>query len=194
MLHLWAYHYVSVKSLSRVRLFVTPWTVAHQAPLSNGIFQARVLEWDAISFSRGSSRSRDWTWVSHIAGRRFTIWATTEVHHVCCYLCPYKPKKEPPLMNTGILTVLTKPNAFRIQARGRNEWITLVDPRELGNACISKVVAHRHHFIWKLLRELVRLPAPDFKIFRNLSAFNKLLWTLNVPIIQFKKHKPNKHL
>ena len=35
----------------------------------HGILQARVLEWVAISFSRGSSR----TWVSHIAGRRFTI-------------------------------------------------------------------------------------------------------------------------
>ena len=37
----------------------------------HGIFQARVLEWVAISFSRGSSRLRDWTQVSHIAGRRF---------------------------------------------------------------------------------------------------------------------------
>ena len=43
-----------MKRLSRVRLFVTPWTVAYQAPLSvHGIFQARVLEWVAISFSRG---------------------------------------------------------------------------------------------------------------------------------------------
>ena len=30
--------------LSRVRLFVTPWTVAHQAPLTMGFFQARILE------------------------------------------------------------------------------------------------------------------------------------------------------
>ena len=44
----------------------------------HGIFQARVLEWVAISFSRGSSQPRDWTWVSHIAVRRFTIWATRE--------------------------------------------------------------------------------------------------------------------
>ena len=43
-----------------------------------GIFQARVLEWVAISFSRGSSWPRDWTQVSHIAGRLFTIWATRE--------------------------------------------------------------------------------------------------------------------
>ena len=42
----------------------------------HGIFQARVLEWVAISFSRGSSQPRDQTWVSHTAGRHFTIWAT----------------------------------------------------------------------------------------------------------------------
>ena len=39
----------------------------------HGIFQARVLEWIAISFSRGSSRPRNRTWVSRIAGRRFTV-------------------------------------------------------------------------------------------------------------------------
>ena len=44
----------------------------------HGIFQARVLEWAAISFSKESSRPRDWTWVSRIAGRHFTIWATRE--------------------------------------------------------------------------------------------------------------------
>ena len=44
------------------------------------IHQARILDWIAISFSRGSSQPRDWTWVgfnvSCIAGRFFTIWAT----------------------------------------------------------------------------------------------------------------------
>ena len=43
-----------------------------------GILQARILEWVAISFSRGSSRPRDWTQVSRIAGRLFTVWATGE--------------------------------------------------------------------------------------------------------------------
>ena len=45
-----------------------------------GIFQARIMEWVAISFSRGSSRPRDWTWVSSIADRCFTVWATREAH------------------------------------------------------------------------------------------------------------------
>ena len=45
----------------------------------HGIFQARVLEWGAISFSRRSSQPRNWTQVSHIIGRCFTVWATREV-------------------------------------------------------------------------------------------------------------------
>ena len=44
----------------------------------HGILQARVLEWGAISFSRGSSRPRDRTRVSHIPGRRFNHLATGE--------------------------------------------------------------------------------------------------------------------
>ena len=43
-----------------------------------GISQARLLEWVAYPFSRGSSRPRDWTWVSCIAGKFFTIWAIRE--------------------------------------------------------------------------------------------------------------------
>ena len=44
----------------------------------HGIFQTRILEWVAISFSRGSSPPRDQTWVSRTAGRLFTFWATKE--------------------------------------------------------------------------------------------------------------------
>ena len=40
--------------------------------------QARILEWVAISFSRGSSWPRNWTLVSCIAGRFFTDWSTRE--------------------------------------------------------------------------------------------------------------------
>ena len=42
----------------------------------HGILQARILEWVAISFSRGSSQPRDQTQVSHTAGRYFNHWAT----------------------------------------------------------------------------------------------------------------------
>ena len=134
---------VKLKSPSRVQLFATPWTVAHQAPLSvefprqeywswlpfpsqedlpdpgrsnlrllhllyhcatwedliyvcmcmlvtqlcltlcdpmdcsppgssvRGILQAKILEWVAISFSRGSSQARDRTLFSRIVGKLF---------------------------------------------------------------------------------------------------------------------------
>ena len=44
----------------------------------HGILQARIPEWVAIPFSRGSSQSRDWTHVYRIAGRLFTSWAARE--------------------------------------------------------------------------------------------------------------------
>ena len=47
----------------------------------HGILQARLLEWVASSFSRGSSWPRNRTWVSHIAGRFFTIRATWKHTH-----------------------------------------------------------------------------------------------------------------
>ena len=46
----------------------------------HGILQARILKWVAIPFSRGSSQPRDWTCVSCMAGRFFTIWATREAN------------------------------------------------------------------------------------------------------------------
>ena len=58
----------------------------------HGIPQARIPEWVAISYSRGSSPPRDQTWVSYIAGRFFTIWVTREAQ------CLYN--------NVKILTVL----------------------------------------------------------------------------------------
>jgi hypothetical protein len=43
---------VCVCILSHVRLFVTQWTIAHQAPLSVEFPKARILEWAAIFFSK----------------------------------------------------------------------------------------------------------------------------------------------
>ena len=47
-----------------------------------GILQARILEWVTIPFSRRPSRPKDWTQVSCIVGRFFTIWTTREVLHL----------------------------------------------------------------------------------------------------------------
>ena len=50
----------------------------------HGIFQARILEWVAISFSKWSSPPRDQTCVSCIAGGFFTIWATRDASWSFC--------------------------------------------------------------------------------------------------------------
>ena len=55
-----------------------PWTAAHQASLSMGILQARILEYIAMPSSGASSQPRDQSQVSCIAGGFFTIWATRE--------------------------------------------------------------------------------------------------------------------
>ena len=48
----------------------------------HGILQARILEWAAISFSRGSSRPRNWTPVSCTAARVLTDWSTRQARIV----------------------------------------------------------------------------------------------------------------
>ena len=58
----------------------------------DGIFQARILEWVAISFSRRSSWPRDWTQDSCIVGRCFTVWATREVLSVAICRWWLKPR------------------------------------------------------------------------------------------------------
>ena len=56
------------------------------------ILQARILEWVAMPFSRGSSQPRDQTQVSCITGGFFTVWATRKAHiyihtWVCVCVC-----------------------------------------------------------------------------------------------------------
>ena len=48
----------------------------------HGILQARILEWAAMPFTKGSSWSQDRTQVSHIAGGFFTNWATREAYNI----------------------------------------------------------------------------------------------------------------
>ena len=65
-----------LKSLSHVRL-CDPMDCSLPGSSVYGILQAIVLEWIAISFSRGSSQLRARTQVSRIVDRRFTVWATS---------------------------------------------------------------------------------------------------------------------
>ena len=68
---------MKVKSLSCIRL-CDPMDCNLPGSSIHGILQARVLGWVAICFSRGSSWSRDWTWISCFMGRLFMVWATRQ--------------------------------------------------------------------------------------------------------------------
>ena len=83
----------------------------------HGIFQARVLERGAIAFSRGSSQPRDGTRVSHIAGRRVTLWASREA--VGLELSQWKTK------NTALDT---KRDGLYVSLEQKEQWI---EPRSL---------------------------------------------------------------
>ena len=73
-----------------------------------GILQARILEWVAIPFSRGSSWPRDQTRVSHIAGRFFTNW-TTICMNVFFYI--FKKKSVPLyLVSAKLFSVVNNPH------------------------------------------------------------------------------------
>ena len=70
-----------ISSFSKVKVKVTQPHLTHCHPMDytvHGILQARILEWVAVPFFRGSSQPRNWTQVSHIAGGFFTSWATRE--------------------------------------------------------------------------------------------------------------------
>ena len=73
----------------------TLWDLIDCSPLgssAHGILWARILVWVAIPSSRGSSWPRDWTRVSCIAGKFFTIWATREEGKGNTQVTPLEPK------------------------------------------------------------------------------------------------------
>ena len=68
-------------SLLKVKVAQSCLTLCDHDPMDytvHSILQARILEWVAFPFSRGSSQPRDWIHISHIDGRFFTSWATRE--------------------------------------------------------------------------------------------------------------------
>ena len=73
------YTAAAAKALQSCPTLCNPMDCSPPGSSVHGILQARVLEWVAISFSRGSSPPRDRTQVSCIEGRLFTLWTTREV-------------------------------------------------------------------------------------------------------------------
>ena len=153
--------YVCVCVLSCVRLFVTPWTIAHQAPLSREwISQARILEWVTMAYSRGSSWPRDKTHVSCVPcmGRwvlyHCAIWEalfTSEGY--------WKPTLQPhqgpslPLLSQNVLTATLRnrnlvpvttplPSLFRVRWHSRFHHVQVQNTVTCspGSLCITSGV------------------------------------------------------
>ena len=105
------------------------------------IFQARILEWVAISFSRRSSWPRDWTQVSDIVGRCFIIWATREAiesvmpskHLVLCHPLLLLPSVFPSIRifsNESVLCIRwPKYWSFSFSINPSNEYSGLISFR-----------------------------------------------------------------
>ena len=81
------YHWATWEAVWTYRWWLSHWVMSDSCdPMDcslpgssvHGILQSKMLEWVAISFSRGSSWPRNWTQVFCNAGRFFTNWATKE--------------------------------------------------------------------------------------------------------------------
>ena len=64
---------VCAKLLQSCPALCDPMDCSSPGSSAHGILQARILEWVAVLFSRGSSQPKDGTQVSHIAARFFTV-------------------------------------------------------------------------------------------------------------------------
>ena len=97
----------------------------------------RLLEWVAISFSRGSSRPRDRTWVSSLAGGFFTFCATSEAPDQAAQLIPLTAFF--PLCETDlVITVLPSIRAFESLTP---DTVKVLCPAAVQSLCCVRFVA-----------------------------------------------------
>ena len=179
---------VCSQSLSHIRLFVTPWTVARQAPLSRGILQARTLEWVAMPSSRGSSQLRDRTQVSRTAGRFFTNWATREavktmideinahesgiLHLVWASLslaCPLRYRTM--IIQLSSVQSLSRVRLFATPwTTAHQASLSITNSQSLPKPMSTQSVMPSNHLI--LCHPLLRLPSipPSIRVFSNEST------------------------
>ena len=119
----------------------------------HGIFQARVLEWVAISFSRGSSQPRDQTWVSRIVGRRFTIEPPGKIKKKYCrcafffFWCWNPGMNRCALWYIILLNYLLKCTWDCIL---RNSLPPLLSIQWAPLSCRYKVASQQEHIAWKI--------------------------------------------
>ena len=87
----------------------------------HGILQARVLEWVAMSFSRGTSPPRNWTQVSHVVGRCSPDWAMQEASLVKCLLRSF-----PQCIVSWIIYLILSFESFKIYLETSFFWSSMI--------------------------------------------------------------------
>ena len=135
----------------------------HCSPSSSfvhGILPARILEWVAISSSRGSPRPRDQTWVSYIANRFFTIWATSED------LCPLDHVKK--IVKAKRNRSFTLTGSCYVKALLHRYWINMSEVNKSGNESLDLGILHSYEHSCR------QLPG-KFSIFWELIAHERFM-------------------
>ena len=89
-------------------------------PSAHGILEASILEWVAISFSKGSSRPRGWIYISCIAGGFFT----TEYPGLSYAMHENPEKAMAPHSSTFAWKILWMEEPGRLQSMGSLELDT----------------------------------------------------------------------
>ena len=174
-----------VQSLSWIWLFATPQTVAHQAPVRTS--QARIVEWVAISFSRGSSRSRDRIYVSCLAGKFFTTDPPGKPQWMSLHSISWSKIPNEHLLNSQIriiklLNLLTYVTIHSIFPSATLEEVSTPRPfsHEMLFSCyfrnVTLLIFPSHHNIFQ----------PFFQL--NLSH-----WHLNILVFSILKNRTKKH-
>ena len=126
----------------------------------HGISQVRILEWVAISFSRGSSRPRDWTWVSCPVGGFSTIWATREV--------------------TLVLFCIQLPSLLRLMVRslGNSYKAGITVSSYLGSSRCLMCTQQKAELRGNVFQTLVNRPISSYLGRHDLPAVFIYLWVL----------------
>ena len=76
--------------------------------IAHGILQARILEWVAFPFSRGSSQPRDQTQVSHIVGGFFNLSHQGSPRILECVAYPFSRGSSQPRDQTGVSCIASR--------------------------------------------------------------------------------------
>ena len=149
----------------------------------HGILQARILECVAIPFSKASSWPRDQTWVSHIEGRFFTIWATRKAP------CPKWSQLSVQFSSVQSLSHVWLFVTPWITARQASLSIT-ISWSSLRLTSIESVMPSSHLILCCPLLLLPPIP-PSIRIFSNESTLRMRwpkYWRFSFSIIPSKEH------